>query len=127
MVRQRALGAVRLQGWYYLLGGLWPFLHFSSFEAVAGPKPDRFQTEVTAALFTATGAALLAGSRRGGLAPATRVLAAGAALAVAYVDWRHRKDIRVIFGGEAAMETAFAVAAVAAPSVTPAAAGAGRS
>lgn len=101
------------QALYYLLGGLWPFVHFRSFQAVAGPKPDRFQTEVTAALFAATGAALLAArDPEPGAATAARLLAAGAACGVAVVDWRHRKVIRPLFRAEAALEVAFAVAAV---------------
>ena len=44
---QPAQRAGRIQGGYYLLGGLWRLLHARSFEHVAGPKPDQFQTDVT--------------------------------------------------------------------------------
>jgi hypothetical protein len=104
---------VRLQGWYYLLGGLWPLVHFRSFEAVAGPKPDRFQTEVTSALFVAAGVTLLAGTAEPPLHRPVRVLAAACAIGTAFVDWRHRHHIRSFFRAEAALEGAFAVAATA--------------
>jgi hypothetical protein len=103
---------VRAQGWYYLLGGLWPLVHFRSFEAVAGPKPDRFQTEVTSVLFTAVGAALLAGSRAARPARPVRLLAAATALGTAYVDLRHRRALRDLFRAEALLELAFATGAV---------------
>jgi len=103
--------ATRLQGWYYLGGGLWPLLHFRSFEAVAGRKPDRFQTEVTSILFAAAGATLLAGTRGGRLPPAVRVLALSSALGTAYADLRHRRRLRAIFRAEAALELLFATSA----------------
>jgi hypothetical protein len=108
------ISLTRIQGWYYLLGGLWPFAHFRSFRAVAGPKPDRFQTDVASVLFAAIGAAIIAGSRRDGLEPRTRLLAASSAAGAAYVDWRHRGRIRPIFWLEAACEAVFAVAAATA-------------
>jgi len=91
------------QGWYYLLGGLWRLIHPRSFEAVSGPKPDSFQTDVAAALFAAIGAGLLTRP--------TRVLAASSGLSVAFVDLKYRHAIRPIFLAEAAFELAFAAAA----------------
>lgn len=103
---------IRAQGWYYLLGGLWPLLHFRSFQAVAGPKPDRFQTDVTSALFTAIGAALLAHPHGAWTPRSTTVLSAASALGTLYVDVRHRRDIRGLFYAEAMLEAGFAVAAL---------------
>ena len=102
----------KAQGWYYLLGGLWPLVHFRSFQAVAGPKPDRFQTEVTSALFAAIGAGLLAHPRGAPPPPPTTVLSAASALGTLYVDLRHRRAIRGLFYAEAALEAGFAVAAL---------------
>lgn len=106
---------VRAQGWYYLLGGLWPLVHLRSFAAVAGPKPDAFQTHVTSALFAATGAALLRGTRHGAPDPVTRVLAAGAAAGVGLVSLRYRRSIRPVLLADAALEAVFAAAALRAP------------
>jgi hypothetical protein len=103
--------AGRIQGGYYLLGGLWRLLHARSFERVAGPKPDQFQTDVTAALFTAAGAALIAGTVKSAPQGPARVLAISAPIAVAIVDLRYRHQIRRLFRLEAALEVAFAASA----------------
>jgi hypothetical protein len=110
-VRTTSDRVIRFQGWYYVVGGLWPIVHQSSFEAIVGPKPDRFQTEVTAALFVAVGAVLLRGSRGGRVEPVTAQLASAAAAATAAVVWRHRHSVRPVLRVEACLETAFAVAA----------------
>ena len=109
--REPAQLAGRIQGGYYLLGGMWRLLHPRSFERVAGPKPDQFQTDVTAALFTAVGAALIAGTLKRAPQGPARVLAISAPVAVAIVDLRHRHQIRRLFRLEAALEIAFAAAA----------------
>lgn len=31
-----------LQGWFYVLTGLWPLIHMRSFERVSGPKTDKW-------------------------------------------------------------------------------------
>jgi hypothetical protein len=84
-------------------------LHARSFERVAGPKPDQFQTDVTAALFTAVSTALIAGTRKSAPRGAVRVLAISAPIAVAIIDLRHRQQIRRLFRLEAALEIVFAV------------------
>lgn len=98
---------IRIQGWYYLLGGLWRFVHRRSFEAVSGPKPDQFQTDVAAALFVAIGTGLLASP--------TRALAASTGASVALVDLKYRPTIRSIFLVEAALELGFVAAALRRP------------
>jgi len=107
--------AGRLQGGYYLLGGLWRLLYPRSFERVAGAKPDQFQTDVTAALFTAVGAALIAGTMTRAPHGPVRVLAISAPIAVAMIDIRHRQQVRRLFRLEAAAEIAFAAAAALPP------------
>lgn len=93
---------MRIQGGYYLLGGLWPLAHFRSFEQVTGRKPDRFVTEVASALYVAIGAALLAGGKQP--PPHLRSLALLAAAASAGLDLRHRPALRPVYLGEAALE-----------------------
>ena len=109
----RRVNAMRAQGWYYLLGGVWPLVHFPSFVRVAGPNPERFQTEVASVLFAAVGAALLAG----GEVPtrATRTLSTMTAIGVAALDWRYRAQLRAIFRVEAALEMAFATSTLRRP------------
>jgi hypothetical protein len=97
-----------LQGWYYLLGGLWPFGQWRSFIKVAGPKPDRFQTEITAGLFGACGVTLIAGDT-----DQNDLLSATTALTCIVVDHRHRRDIRPIFTADKALNILFLISAIA--------------
>lgn len=102
--------AMRLQGGYYLVGGLWPLVHFRSFEAASGPKPDRFVTEVASALYVAIGTALVAGGHRP--PPHLRALALLAAAASAGLDLRHRPALRPVYVAEAAVEGLLIAASV---------------
>lgn len=101
-----------LQGGYYLATGLWPLAHFRSFTALSGPKPDRFQTQATGALFAATGLALLAGG------PATRGLrllsgaTAGSALAM---EVAYRRYLPRVFLLDAVLQSAFLAVALKPP------------
>ena len=70
-----------VQGSYYLLTGLWPVVHLRSFEAVTGPKVDKWLVKTFGALTGAVGAALLFGSARKG-SPALRVLGLTSALII---------------------------------------------
>ena len=55
----------KLQGIYWLLTGVWPFLHLPSFLWVTGPKEDIWLLYTVSVLITAIGAVLLlAGLRR---------------------------------------------------------------
>jgi hypothetical protein len=48
-----------IQGSYFLLTGVWPLLHMSSFLAVTGPKTDLWLVETVGTLVAAIGAGLL--------------------------------------------------------------------
>lgn len=96
---------LRAQGWYYLVGGLWPFVHYRSFDRVTGPKPDRFVTEVASALYAAIGLGLLGG--RPNPPPSVRRLGLAAALASAGLDLRHRPALKPVHLLEAGIETVF--------------------
>jgi hypothetical protein len=107
---RRLVNSLRVQGVYYFAGGLWPLLHFSSFETVTGPKPDRFVTEAAGALYTAIGATLLLGRTP---ATATRRLALLASAATLIIDVRHRSSVRWVYLADAAVEALFATWVVA--------------
>ena len=49
----------RFQGVYYLLTGLWPLVHFASFEALSGRKRDRWLVRTVALLAAVIGLTLL--------------------------------------------------------------------
>jgi hypothetical protein len=50
-----ALTLARLQGTANLMGGLWPLLHLKSFEAVFGPKTDRWLVKTVSGLLVVNG------------------------------------------------------------------------
>lgn len=96
------------QAAYYVTTGLWPLLHLRSFAAVAGPKPDRFQTQTTGALFAAVGVALWSGDPQ---SRATRVLAGSTAAAALGTELLHLRRLRKVFAAEACLEAMFLLAA----------------
>ena len=82
--------ALRLQGLYYLVTGLWPLIHLASFEAVTGPKTDDWLVKMVGLLAAAIGAALLTAARQSSRGSSEILVlavgSAGAFAAVAGVD-----------------------------------------
>jgi uncharacterized membrane protein SirB2 len=76
----------RIQGTYFLLTGVWPLLHMRSFEAVTGPKRDRWLVKMVGLLAASIGVTLLAGARRRAPSRETRVLAMTSAVSFAAID-----------------------------------------
>lgn len=99
-----------VQGLYYVVTGLWPFLHLRSFLWVVGPKLDRFQLSVTAALIVAIGTSLLAAAVRSRPSASAAVLSIGSALAFIAVDLRFRPILRAPNWVDFALEVGFAFA-----------------
>jgi hypothetical protein len=81
-----AIMLARLQAGYYLVSGVWPLLDIRTFEAITGPKADRWLVKTVGVLVATTGAALaVAGARR--RVPAELVLiAAGNAVGLTAID-----------------------------------------
>ena len=104
---------LQAQGWYYLLFGSWPLVHFESFEVVSGPKPDRFVTEVTSALYAVIGATLLSDLRKGAPTATGRRLAGLSSAVSALLIGRHRPDIRPVYLADAVLQASFVFAAAA--------------
>lgn len=107
MPRSRALVS---QGLYYVVTGLWPFVHLRSFEKVTGPKYEIWLVRAVGALATAIGVTLLRSSKR----PTrdARSLSITSALAFALIDLTYsaRGRISPVYLGDAAVELAFAAA-----------------
>jgi hypothetical protein len=74
-----------LQAAYYVTTGIWPILHLRSFEAVTGPKVDRWLVRTFGVLIVAAGAALGVGARER-RSRALVVLGTGSALGLAAAD-----------------------------------------
>jgi hypothetical protein len=78
----QALGLV--QGAFFVTTGLWPILHMRSFEAVTGPKTDKWLVKTLGGLIAAVGGAVVVGgSERARMLP---MLGAGAAVALGAAD-----------------------------------------
>ena len=75
-----------VQGIYFLVTGIWPILHIRSFQAVTGPKTDRWLVKTVGALVAVIGAVLLQASWRGQLTTQLVCLAIACAAALALVD-----------------------------------------
>lgn len=84
---QRLPPAAALQGAYWLCVGLWPLIHYRSFEAVTGPKVDRWLVRTITALISVVGSTLLLASARGrAVAPEVATLGLGSASALVGSD-----------------------------------------
>jgi hypothetical protein len=81
-----AVTLARVHGVGSVLGGLWPLLHLGSFEAVFGPKTDRWLVKTVSGLLIVNGLTLL-GTRSSpeSIAQARR-LGIGTAAVLAMID-----------------------------------------
>ena len=78
--------AAAVEGWFYVVGGLWPVLNIRSFEWVTGPKVDRWLVKTVGLLLTAIGGVQVAAARRREVPEELAVLGVGAPLALLLVD-----------------------------------------
>ena len=81
-----ALTVARAHGAAYLIGGLWPLLHLRSFEAVFGPKVDRWLVKTVAGLLVVNGVTLLATRSTLESVAQARRLGVGTAAVLAMID-----------------------------------------
>jgi hypothetical protein len=73
-----------LQGVYFLATGVWPLVSMRTFEAVTGPKVDRWLVKTVGVLVAVIGASLLADARRP--SRGSTMLGVGSAVALGGVD-----------------------------------------
>jgi hypothetical protein len=108
--RRRALAMGH--GIYWIISGIWPILHIRSFEAVTGPKVDRWLVKAVAALITAIGAGLVQGARNDRVTPELETVAVGSALGLTAVDivYVAKRRIRPVYLLDAFIHTALAIA-----------------
>jgi len=107
-----AVRLARVQSLVYLTTGIWPLLHIRSFEAVTGPKADRWLVKTVGLLVATTGLALARAAGRRRFAPELVLVAAGNAAALAAIDvvYVARRRIRPIYLLDAAAEVALLAA-----------------
>jgi energy-converting hydrogenase Eha subunit E len=95
----------RAWGTYYVVTGLWPLVHLTSFEAVAGPKTDDWLVHMVGLLAASIGLTLLHASYKG-ISSSIAVLALTSALAFAAIDiwYVSRQVISPIYLADALVE-----------------------
>lgn len=75
-----------VQALYYLVSGIWPLIDIRSFEALTGPKTDRWLVKTVGVVVTVIGGVVgLAGARRR-ITPEIAVLSTGSGVGLAAID-----------------------------------------
>jgi hypothetical protein len=105
-------GLALAQGAYFGVTGVWPLVHEASFEAVTGPKLERWLVKTVGVLIAAIGATLALAGGRGRVTPEVRLLAAGSAAGLGAIDaiYAGRGRIAPVYLGDAAIEAALVAA-----------------
>jgi hypothetical protein len=81
-----ALTLARVHGVANLIGGLWPLLHLDSFEAVFGPKMDRWLVKTVSGLLVVNGLTLIGTASSPESIAQARRLGVGTAAVLATID-----------------------------------------
>lgn len=74
------------QGAFYVATGVWPLVHLPSFEAVTGPKPERWLVKTVGGLIAVVGGTVAAAGLRRRVTPEIAATAAGCAAVLALID-----------------------------------------
>lgn len=109
--RRRALLA---QGAYYVVTGVWPLLHFSSYSRAVAIHTLPFQAHVFGAVMIVIGGYLIEAARHGPPegAPTLLGIAVAAAIAVISLFWLTATPVLSVLWLDLVAETAFAVTLV---------------
>jgi hypothetical protein len=110
--RTLALG----QGLYFAATGVWPLIHMRSFEAVTGPKVDKWLVKTVGVLVAVVGGVLVTAAGRRRITAETAGLAVGTAVGLGAIDtiYAGKGRIAPIYLADAAVEAAIVVGWVAA-------------
>jgi len=94
------------QGLYFAATGIWPLVHMPSFEAVTGPKTDKWLVRTVGVLVGVIGGTLVAAAARRRVTGETAALAVGSAAGLAAIDvvYAARGRISPIYLADAAVE-----------------------
>src|SRR3954468_7061301 len=74
------------QGLYFAATGIWPIVHMRSFEAVTGPKADKWLVKTVGALIAVVGGVLVGAAAGRSVTAETAALAIGSAAVLGAVD-----------------------------------------
>lgn len=101
-----------IQGVYYLVTGIWPFVHLQSFLAATGPKTDIWLLKTVATLITVIGIALSWAGFKKDVNQPVFLLGIGSALGLAGIGifYSVRGTISSVHGLESILELVLALA-----------------
>lgn len=105
-------GVAVAQGAFYLATGVWPLIDMRSFEAVTGPKTDRWLVRTVGCLVGVLGGSLLVAGLRGRTSAELAAAGAASATALGIVDAHYatRGRISRIYLLDAAVEAGIVAA-----------------
>lgn len=83
------------QGAFWVAAGVWPLVHYPSFEAVTGPKRDDWLVKTIGGLIAVVGATLAVAGWRGRVTPEIALLGAAGAAALCAADLRYATRGRI--------------------------------
>ena len=112
MKRKRSVPSLeliaKLQGGYYAATGIWPLVSIRTFEAITGPKVDKWLVKTVGVLVSVIGATLWVGGTRRRIALELKLLATGSAAGLTAIDivYVARGRISPIYLLDAALEAA---------------------
>src|SRR3954466_3733837 len=84
-----------LQGIFYVTTGLWPIVHLRSFEAITGPKVDKWLVRTVGALVLVQGVGTLLAASKGQADGPVKGIAVGTALSLAAIDVKYVSSGRI--------------------------------
>lgn len=93
--RIRPATIARAHGVFNLLGGVWPLVNLRSFEAVFGPKTDRWLVRTVAGLLVTNGIVQLGASDTPDSLRFARRIGIGTAATLAAIDLRYAPPRRI--------------------------------
>lgn len=95
-----------VQGAYFGLTGIWPLLHYPSFEKITGPKTDIWLVKTVGALISVIAVFLLIAAIRKEAHISTVIAGMGSALALLIIDivYVSKKVIRPVYLADAGTE-----------------------
>ena len=96
------------QAAYYIATGAWPLLSMGSFEAITGPKIDRWLVKMVGLLAASIGASIAVGLRNDEVTAESRALALTTAVSFFAIDsvYALKGRIRKVYLGDALVELA---------------------
>jgi hypothetical protein len=108
-----ALGLLKVQGWLYVVTGLWPVVHLRSFEWLTGEKYDDFLVHTVGLLLFVIGVTLVRALRGPAVSSEVLWLAGGSAASLGAIDIVYWATGRLspVYLADAAVEVTFAVTA----------------